>query len=1006
MSTESAISDTKYPRLDDDVSQMELDQVFTPTAKDKAWLKEQKSLRRPESKVCAMVQLKVMKRLGYSLPLRDVPLAVLAHISRKLKLSRPSKEWLQRYQHSAELTRHRTMALDVLDMRDPDAAARRWMAARAEAAAASTQELPDIINVLLEEIAAERYTLPGFTVLDRIARAAREKVNQALYDQVFAALDDSRRHRLDALLGLKDGKTDWDRLKREPKRPTAKEVASFLLHIRWLAFHAKGLPELEGATAAKREKMTEEAQSLDAARMKLLTPPKRYTMAVLLITASLRQATDDVASIFVRSMRKLDTDAQRRLTEYRMANAAQVERLLGQLLDILVAYDKEVTDDKRGAAVGGSLIDVPQQLIDECKEHLAFQDNNYLPFMLKPYEKKRALVYECLEVLQPMPTYNDAAFGRCLMWVLENRQSHKELLPPVLKGGGDELDLGWLPEKWRKQIVSKDADGTTLVNRKYLEMAVFMRVYTELKTGDLFVPHSDEYDDYRTHLMAEEQFAEEMPRFAAEMELETDGAAFVARLRSEFVAQTDTIDADFPKNDSVAWGPLGLIIRKVDSIEPPADLPELDKAINDALGQHSIIDVLTETEKWLNLHRLFRPLSGYDTKIVDPRGRFIGSLFCYGCNIGATQTARSLKGLSRKQVAWINLNYVTEERLERANKLVINAYNRFALPRFWGTGKRVAVDGTKVATYEDNLMSEYHIRYQGYGAIGYYHVSDTYIALFSKLIPCGAYEAIHLLDKLITNETDIKPDTVHGDTQAQSTPVFALSSMLGISLMPRIRNIRDLTFYKPTKDTVFQNIEPLFGSGRSIDWDLIERHYEEMMRVVVSIKEGMLTASALLRRLGTGSKSKLYFAFRELGRVVRTMFLLRYISEPDLRRTINAETNKVEEFHQFCDWVFFGNDGMLEENSRFEQSKVMKWNHLVANMLMLNTVHRMTRALKDMQEKGAFNITETHLARLSPYRYTHINKYGDYILDLQRPVEPMHTRIKFSFKERAARAAA
>lgn len=59
-----------------------------------------------------------------------------------------------------------------------------------------------------------------------------------------------------------------------------------------------------------------------------------------------------------------------------------------------------------------------------------------------------------------------------------------------------------------------------------------------------------------------------------------------------------------------------------------------------------------------------------------------------------------------------------------------------------------------------------------------------------------------------------------------------------------------------------------------------------------------------------------------------------------------------------------------------------------------------------LRDGFAFNITETHLARLSPYRYTHINKYGDYILDLQRPVEPMHTRIKFSFKERAARAAA
>ena len=51
---------------------------------------------------------------------------------------------------------------------------------------------------------------------------------------------------------------------------------------------------------------------------------------------------------------------------------------------------------------------------------------------------------------------------------------------------------------------------------------------------------------------------------------------------------------------------------------------------------------------------LFQPLSGFESKLDDPRGRFIATLFCYGCNRGASQTARSLNGLSRKQVAWLN----------------------------------------------------------------------------------------------------------------------------------------------------------------------------------------------------------------------------------------------------------------------------------------------------------------------------------------------------------------
>jgi TnpA family transposase len=123
-----------------------------------------------------------------------------------------------------------------------------------------------------------------------------------------------------------------------------------------------------------------------------------------------------------------------------------------------------------------------------------------------------------------------------------------------------------------------------------------------------------------------------------------------------------------------------------------------------------------------------------------------------------------------------------------AVRLLDNAYNQFQLPRYWGDTKHAAADGTQWNLYENNLLSERHIRYGGYGGVAYYHVSDAYIALFSHFIPCGAWEAIYILNGLTKNKSDIQPDVLHGDTQAQSAPVYGLSFLLGISLMPRIRN--------------------------------------------------------------------------------------------------------------------------------------------------------------------------------------------------------------------------
>ncbi len=107
------------------------------------------------------------------------------------------------------------------------------------------------------------------------------------------------------------------------------------------------------------------------------------------------------------------------------------------------------------------------------------------------------------------------------------------------------------------------------------------------------------------------------------------------------------------------------------------------------------------------------------------------------------------------------------------------------------------------------------------GGVGYYHVSDRYIALFSRFIPCGVWEGSYILDGLMANATDLHPDIVHADTQGQSTAIFGLAYLLGIQLMPRIRNWKDLTFFRPNKHAHYQHIDSLFTD--TIDWHLMEK---------------------------------------------------------------------------------------------------------------------------------------------------------------------------------------
>ena len=230
----------------------------------------------------------------------------------------------------------------------------------------------------------------------------------------------------------------------------------------------------------------------------------------------------------------------------------------------------------------------------------------------------------------------------------------------------------------------------------------------------------------------------------------------------------------------------------------------------------------------------------------------------------------------------------------------------------------------------NNILAETSIRYGGFGGIAFRLVSDTYIALFSHFIPCGVWEAVYLLGSLLANDSDIHPDQVHADTQGQSLPVFGLAALLGFDLLPRIRNWHDLSFYRPTAGTTYKHIDSLFGDN-AIDWKLIEKHWPDLLRAGISIREGRLSSVTLLRRLGNHfRRNRLYKALRELGRVIRTITLLRYLSEPGLRDQIAAITNRTEAFHNFSQFLMIGGR-LIGHNDPEYQERVVKFNELVAN---------------------------------------------------------------------------
>lgn len=183
--------------------------------------------------------------------------------------------------------------------------------------------------------------------------------------------------------------------------------------------------------------------------------------------------------------------------------------------------------------------------------------------------------------------------------------------------------------------------------------------------------------------------------------------------------------------------------------------------------------------------------------------KYILTNFCYGTSLGPTQTAKHVRfEIEPGTLSRINKKHFSLNSLSKAITSVINCLNEFPLLRAWVTGQRVAIDGTLEDIHDDNLMAVQHIRYGRKGGIAYRRIADNYIALFSTFIQCGVWEAIHIIDGLLKNASEVQPSIVHSDTQGQSLPVFAFAYLFGIQLMPRIRNLKELNLYRAEKNKV------------------------------------------------------------------------------------------------------------------------------------------------------------------------------------------------------------
>lgn len=212
--------------------------------------------------------------------------------------------------------------------------------------------------------------------------------------------------------------------------------------------------------------------------------------------------------------------------------------------------------------------------------------------------------------------------------------------------------------------------------------------------------------------------------------------------------------------------------------------------------------------------------------------------------------------------------------------------------------------------------------------------------------------------------------------------------MLGFRFAPRLRDLKYRRLYNLPRLDLPENCARLVA-GR-IDVERLTSHWDELVRLAISVGAGHVAASEVLRKLAAFPRSNgLALALRELGRLERTAFTFDWLRSPELRRRTNEGLNKGEARNALARAVFFHRLGELRDRSFENQAyRASGLNLLVAAIVLWNTRY-LHAAFDDLAKRG-MPAPESLKRHVAPLAWDHIGLTGDYVWQSEaRPTQGM-----------------